>query len=236
MNKTIAVLAVALFIGLAGCGGMAGNDERPSPSADAADETRGPDSGTEWVVTVTRVIDGDTIEVAFPNGETDTVRLLGVDTPETTRDSVTPEEFGIPDTAAGRDHLHTWGQRATRYATDTLANETVRIETDPDANRRGGFGRLLAYVYVDGENVNEQLLANGYARLYDTPFSMREALRETEREARAESAGLWGFEATNDSRPGSATFACEPISPGGRSGSPTEICTPAVRNNYNCLG
>jgi len=213
VNETIAVLGVTLLVVLAGCGGFAGTGDRASPSADAADEPRGPDSGTEWTVSVTRVIDGDTIEVAFPNGETDTVRLLGVDTPETTYDSVTPGEFGIPDTAAGRDHLHAWGQRATRYATETLAGETVRIETDPDADRRGGFGRLLAYVYLDGENVNERLLANGYARLYDTPFSLRDAFRETEREARAESVGLWGFEASTDSRPASTDSVVVTLSP-----------------------
>ena len=54
---------------------------------------------------VSRVIDGDTIEVRYRNGTTDTIRLLGVDTPETSG-GVSPQEFkGIPDTEAGRAHL-----------------------------------------------------------------------------------------------------------------------------------
>jgi len=204
VNETIAVLGVTLLVLLAGCGGFAETGDQPSPSTDAAEPTGsgGPETGTAWVVTVTRVIDGDTIEVAFPNGETDTVRLLGVDAPETSRESVTPDEFeGIPDTSAGRDHLHAWGQNAARYAAETLAGETVRIETDERADRRGGFGRLLAYVYLDGENVNERLLANGYARLYDSRFTMRDAFRDAERDAREGGVGLWGFEPVSSSDP-----------------------------------
>ncbi|WP_230455365.1 thermonuclease family protein [Halorubrum sp. BV1] len=206
MTETLAVLGMTLLVVLAGCGGFAGPGDQPSPSTDVAEPTDsgGPETGTAWIVTVTRVIDGDTIEVVFPNGETDTVRLLGVDTPETSHGSVTPDEFeGIPDTAAGRDHLYTWGQNAAQYATETLAGETVRIETDERADRRGGFGRLLAYVYLDGENVNERLLANGYARLYDSQFTMRDTFRDAERDARDGAVGLWGFEASSGSAPAS---------------------------------
>ena len=194
-----ATLAVLLLVVLAGCAGTV-VDDRPSPSSpDSAEGTdpRGPETGTEWTVTVTRVVDGDTIEVAFPNGETDTVRLLGVDTPETSLDAVTPGEFeGIPETAAGRYHLYEWGERTTRHATDELTDEEVRIVVDEEADRRGGFGRLLAYVYVDGENFNERLLSNGYARVYDSSFSMREEFDAAERDAREGSIGLWGFEAS----------------------------------------
>ncbi|SMO54355.1 thermonuclease family protein [Halorubrum cibi] len=192
-------LAVLLLVVLAGCAGTA-VDDRPSPSSGSNEpvtDPRGPGTGTEWIVTVTRVIDGDTIEVEFPNGETDTVRLLGVDTPETSLDTVSPGKFeGIPETAAGRRHLYQWGEEATRHATDDLADEEVRIALDEEADRRGGFGRLLAYVYVDGENFNEGLLSNGYARVYDSSFSMREEFDAAERDARERSVGVWGFEAS----------------------------------------
>lgn len=88
--------------------------------------------------TVTRVIDGDTVEVEFENGEIDTVRLLGVDTPETALGNVDPSEYeGIPNTTAGRDHLYNWGQQASDYATEQLEGETVRVTTDPESDRRG---------------------------------------------------------------------------------------------------
>jgi len=169
----------------------------PTPAQTATESTipRGPDQGTSWTVTITRVIDGDTVEAEFPNGEIDTLRLLGVDTPETTLSRVSPEEFeGIPDTVAGRDHLFNWGKRATSYATTQLEGKTLEISVDPDADRRGGFNRLLAYISVDGENFNKQLLTNGYARMYDSSFSLREEFAEAEETARTTSVGLWAFE------------------------------------------
>ncbi|GAA0509152.1 micrococcal nuclease [Halorubrum aquaticum] len=204
-NRRLAALAVLLLVVLAGCSGAIVDDPGSSPSAnpnETVTDPGGPDSGTEWTVTVTRVIDGDTIEVEFSNGETETVRLLGVDTPETSLDRVSPGEFeGIPDTTAGRYHLYEWGTEATRYATDELASEEIRIEVDEEADRRGGFGRLLAYVYVDGENFNERLLTNGYARVYDSSFSMREEFDALERDAREGSVGLWDFDESDEVEP-----------------------------------
>jgi micrococcal nuclease len=149
----------------------------------------------EWTVTVTRVIDGDTVEAQFPNGEIDTIRLLGVDTPETDYNSVSPGEFeGISDTTAGRDHLLNWGENATQVATDRLSGSEVRVVVDEEADRRGYYGRLLAYIYADGENFNEQLLSEGYARLYESEFSKRGTLEAAEEAARENSMGLWEFD------------------------------------------
>lgn len=169
----------------------------PTPTATQTPEpARGPARGTEWTVTVTRVVDGDTVEVRFPNGETDTLRLLGVDTPETSLGKVSPGEYeDVPDTTSGRDWLYKWGQRASQFATDELDGEQVRIEVDPQADRRGSYGRLLVYVYVDGENFNERLLSEGYARMYDSSFSERSRFADREEEARRNDVGLWDFEA-----------------------------------------
>jgi micrococcal nuclease len=52
----------------------------------------------------------------------------------------------------------------------------------------------LAYIYVDGENFNRQLLANGYARLYDSRFSLRDEFAATEATAREDGVGLWGLD------------------------------------------
>ncbi|SEP15787.1 micrococcal nuclease [Halogranum amylolyticum] len=165
------------------------------PTPTASPTQSGPATGTEWTVTVTRVIDGDTMEVRFPNGETDTVRLLGVDTPETTLGRVSPDEFeGIPDTTAGRDHLYNWGQKATQFADAELEGTVVRITVDAQADRRGYYGRLLVYIYVDSENFNKRLLTDGYARMYDSSFSQRSAFRSAESTAQRTSTGLWDFE------------------------------------------
>ncbi len=156
---------------------------------------RGPGDGSEWTVTVTRVVDGDTMEVRFPNGEVDTIRLIGVDTPETTLSRVDPDEFeGIPNTTAGRDWLYDWGQRASRFAADELEGERVRIAVDPQADRRGYYNRLLVYVSLDGANFNAQLLRRGYARLYDSSFSERDRFADIEATAQRNDVGVWGFD------------------------------------------
>ena len=171
-----------------------------TPSSDASESAeldgapRGPQQGTEWEVTVTRVVDGDTVEARFPNGEIDTLRLLGVDTPETSLGRVTPGEYGFADSPGARDHLFTWGQRASEFARNELGGETVRVEVDPRADRRGSFGRLLVYVSVDGTNFNERLLSQGYARLYESSFSRRDEFARAEAEARAGRVGLWDFD------------------------------------------
>jgi len=167
----------------------------PTASPTQTPTPTGPQEGAEWTVTITRVIDGDTVEAEFPNGEIDTLRLLGVDTPETTLSRVDPAEFeGIPDTTAGRDHLFNWGEQATEYTTDTLEGKTARVTVDPEADRRGSFGRLLVYIYIDDANFNKLLLTNGYARMYDSSFSLRTEFAEAEETARADSVGLWDFE------------------------------------------
>lgn len=172
-------------------------EEMPADSESAP----APADETEWTVSVERVIDGDTMEVQFPDGEIDTIRLLGVDTPET-YDQNDPEEFeGIPNNTAGADWLAQWGDRATTFATEELADEEVRIAVDPEADRRGDFGRLLVYLYTDDEeSFNERLLENGLARMYDTEFSERSTYEQLETEAQREGVGLWGFdESTEDS-------------------------------------
>ncbi len=194
--------------------GTQGTDEEstsePTSDATGADESEtGEDSDTQSTAsvpsevsggevqeaTVTRVVDGDTMEVRFANGEEETVRLIGVDTPETTLGDVNPNEYeGIPDTPAARDHLYNWGQQASQHATEELEGKEVRVVIDSEGDRRGSYGHLLAYLYVGDENFNRTLLEGGYARVYDSSFSLREEFDRTEAEARSNDVGLWDFE------------------------------------------
>nr|WP_272931423.1 thermonuclease family protein [Halobacterium noricense] len=117
--------------------------------------------------------------------------MLGVDTPEVHTD-VSPGEFeGVPDTEAGRSCLRSWGERASEYAIDRLAGESVTVEFDAESDRRGGYDRLLAYVVVGNESFNRALLADGYARLYDSEFTQRDDYAAVERRARENTTGLW---------------------------------------------
>ena len=90
---------------------------------------------------VIRVVDGDTIVVDY-NGTYEKVRLLCVDTPE----SVHPDQKqNIP-----------MGKVASQYAEDHLSGKFVELEFE-GRRLRGNYGRLLAYVFVDGVNFNLEL-------------------------------------------------------------------------------
>lgn len=142
-------------------------------------------------MTVVEVVDGDTVEVAYANGTRETVRLLGVDTPEVHAQN-SPGEFpGVPDTEAGQRCLRRAGENASAYAEDRLAGESVRLAFDAASERRGYYGRLLAYVVVDGGSFNRALLRAGHARVYDSTFTERERYERTAAAAREDRRGLW---------------------------------------------
>ncbi|WP_309221854.1 lamin tail domain-containing protein [Halorussus sp. MSC15.2] len=149
-------------------------------------------------VTVTGVADGDTVDVRYENGTTETVRLLGVDTPEVNVEN-TPGEFeGVPNTQAGKDCLRSAGENASKYTKNTLVGRTVTLKFDSQSDRRGDYGRLLAYVYVDGQNFNLGLVEKGHARVYDSTFSQSESFYSAENESQANLRGLWHCRTVDD--------------------------------------
>lgn len=176
----------------------------PEPTPTATPKPDSPiDGGDVRQATVTRVVDGDTVEVTFSNGETDTIRLIGVDTPETVSSNENPAEYGIPDTTQGRNWLLHWGDEATSFAQDELDGSTIRVVTDPKGDERGSYGRLLAYIYYgDGTNFNRELLERGLARRYDdSSFTLRSEFGSIEETAQSENRGLWAFEQQSTAAP-----------------------------------
>lgn len=128
---------------------------------------------------VTRVVDGDTVHVAR-GGRDETVRLLGIDTPET-KDP--------------RKGVGCYGPQASAWATRTLLGRHVGVATDPTQDRRDKYGRLLAYLRLpDGADYSIEAAELGYAKyyLYDVPVSKASKIQRAERSARAAGRGLWG--------------------------------------------
>lgn len=145
------------------------------------------DTGLTRNATVTDVVDGDTVDIRFPDGSTDTVRLLGVDTPET-HGPVHPGEFPGVDNATCLDR---YADRATQY-TAQLDGRTVTVVFDPVAGRRGAYDRLLAYIRVDGTDHSRRLLQRGLARAYtDATYTGKAAFTAMEADARMDEVGLW---------------------------------------------
>jgi micrococcal nuclease len=125
---------------------------------------------------VVTTIDGDTIDVRLDGGRVERVRILGADTPET-KDRRKP--------------VQCFGPEASAYTHARLSGRQVSLETDSEV--RDKYGRLLAYVYVDGDRFDDELLRLGFARLLIiAPNGAHgRAMLEAELEARTARRGLW---------------------------------------------
>ena len=129
---------------------------------------------------VVSVVDGDTIKVRM-SGRVESVRLIGIDAPETN--------------APGRP-VQCFGPEATAKAKEVLAGKAVRLEYDESQGRRDRFDRLLAYAWVDDVLYNEWVIRQGYARefTYSAPYRYQATFKAAEAEARAAGRGLWAAE------------------------------------------
>lgn len=133
---------------------------------------------------VDRVVDGDTVHVRV-GGDDLTVRMIGINTPETVK----------PDSP-----VECFGPEASDYAKAVLTGQAVTLEFDPGQGQEDRYGRTLAYVWrqtASGEPVlfNLEAVAGGYAyeRQYGpTPPVWRPELQAAQQGARAAGRGLWG--------------------------------------------
>jgi len=134
-------------------------------------------SPTQNEYLVTRVIDGDTIEIVFGGG-VKKVRYIGIDTPET----VDP-----------RRGVGCYGKEAAQKNKELVEGKAVKLERD--VSDTDSFGRLLRYVYVGKRMVNETLLEEGYAHAsaYPPDIAYKEVFEAKEEQAKTEQKGLWGL-------------------------------------------
>lgn len=125
---------------------------------------------------VVRVVDGDTIVIDY-NGEEEKVRFIGVDTPESVHRDASKNT--------------PYGKIASDYTKKQLLHKTVQLEFD--TQERDKYGRLLAYVYLDGQMFNKTLLAEGHAKVATFPPNVKYVadFQAIEREAQAAQRGLW---------------------------------------------
>lgn len=161
--------ALALLLVRGGC-------EPPRAGDTTGGTTSGPAAGERIGAAVTRVADGDTIGVSI-DGRDQEVRLIGIDTPET----VDPDE-----------PVQCFGPQASAFTHGLL--EGRRVELELGVERRDIYGRLLAYVYLDGRLVNAMLARRGLARaLTIAPNDAEAPLFERLTAAASEAGrGLWG--------------------------------------------
>jgi micrococcal nuclease len=129
---------------------------------------------------VDRFSDGDTITVNM-NGTPETIRFIGVDTPET---------------HDPRKKVQCYGPAASAFTKNTLtaAGLQVRLSADSLSSNRDRYDRLLRYVYLpDGTLLNLKLIQEGYGFYYPYfPFSKSQEFDAAQNQAKAASTGLWG--------------------------------------------
>jgi len=137
---------------------------------------------------ITSVIDGDTVKVRFAGGTKATVRLIGIDTPETKRP-------GTPVQCGGRAAT----ARMKRLALRNGLGRSVTIRTDPTQDLTDRYGRLLAYVSASGADFGRTMISSGWAKtyVYDVSFQRVSTYRSAERSARSARRGVFATCAGN---------------------------------------
>ena len=144
----------------------------------ASPKVQGVTSTSEVSYVVSEVIDGDTIRIDTG----DTIRYIGIDTPETKHPRIGKECFG---------------EEAARFNEQLVLGKSIILEKDVNDTDR--YGRLLRYVWLEGEMVNKILVEQGYAQAsaYPPDIKYQVVLDAVEREARENGRGLWTSCATN---------------------------------------
>lgn len=168
---------------------------------------------------VIKVTDGDTLDINI-DGQKQTIRLIGLNTPET----VDP-----------RKPVECFGKQASDKAKELLTGKKVRIEKDPSQGDYDKYQRLLAYVFLeDGTNFNKYMIQEGYGYeyTYDLPYKYQKEFKLAQEQARSQKKGLW----SDDTCKGEATIqttTTTPI-PAPTQQSTTPESKPVPNGNYIC--
>jgi len=190
--------------------GSPANKQEPSLVGNQGDAQNAPSANVDGnLFLVTRVIDGDTIEIE--GGQR--VRYIGIDTPET----VDP-----------RKPVQCFGVEASNKNKQLVEGKRVRLEKDITETDR--YGRLVRYVYVDDVFINLKLVAEGFAYSYTYPPDVKYQSQfvEVQRVAREQKRGLWG------SCPTSSTITLPPTPAIAPTAQPTNQCT--IKGNISSAG
>lgn len=134
---------------------------------------------------VIKVVDGDTAEIAI-NGQSKTVRFIGMDTPEV----VDP-----------RKTVQCFGREASSRAHELLDNQEVTVIQDALVGDQDKYSRLLAYVFLPNNVLyNQQMIADGYAHEYtyqNQSYKYQDQFRQAQNDAQLQQKGFWSPQTCN---------------------------------------
>lgn len=179
MKKLIAVMLLFSTLFFVGC------SDEPAQTVSAApglSDVVGLDEQSEQsedTYLVTRVVDGDTIIVDV-DGTEERIRMIGIDTPE----SVHPDA----------DRNVEYGKVASAFTREKLQDQNVTLEYDVEERDR--YGRILAYVWLDGEMLNKTLLQEGHAKVATYPPNVKyvDDFTALQEQARDNEKGVWAYD------------------------------------------
>lgn len=173
MKKIMVVVVAALLFVLAGCT----EPNTLSSSTNSSDEQKVVGEQVE----VVSVMDGDTMKVKY-DGKVSSVRFLLIDAPEMYHKQLAEQPFGKQAQARNRELINN--------------AKVVSLEFDKTGDKEDKYGRLLAYVYVDGKSVQQQLIEEGLVRVgyvYNKQAAHLDDYYAAQDEAKALKRGIWQY-------------------------------------------
>jgi len=129
-------------------------------------------------VTLVETVDGDTIKVNY-KGKTETVRYLLVDTPEEKKPGTCVQPYAVS---------------AYNKNKQLVNSGKLTLEFETNGDKYDKYGRLLAYVFVNGKSIQEELLKSGYARvayIYNPPYKYLSKYESDENAAKSRHLNIW---------------------------------------------
>lgn len=150
-------------------------------TASSTEEENGEVAQNRELFDVVKVIDGDTITIKLGD-KNETIRLIGLDTPET---------------SDPRTGVQCFGKEATAKLKSVIGKR-VSIEKDAKEGERDKYDRLLAYIYSEeGIFLNKYLIEQGFAYeyTYDDPYKYQKEFKAAQADAKAKKRGLWAPDA-----------------------------------------
>lgn len=233
LYKNLTFCIVGLFIVLLFLGLFSGSENKNSDlesvqnpqneQANVIESINPAITQTSELFPVLKVVDGDTLSINM-DGKTQTIRIIGLNTPET----VDP-----------RKPVECFGKQASDKAKELLTGKKVRIEKDPGQGDYDKYNRLLAYIFLeDGTNFSKYMIEQGYGYeyTYDLPYKYQKEFKQAQEQAKTQKIGLWADNACTVKQieqPAKTTTSTPPPASTPQTQSTTES-KPVTSGNYIC--
>lgn len=177
--KKSVILCLSLFLVLCIGIGLSKNGDFFSFASNNSKEIRLSASADTEQVTYIKKVDGDTAYFANADGVEMKCRFLAIDTPESVKHDEEVEPYAI---------------EASEYTHKRLASaDKIVLEFDENSDLTDKYGRVLAWVWVDGSLLQKELVEQGYAEvkyLYDD-YAYVDALKKEQAKAKEMKKGIW---------------------------------------------